>query len=247
MRVDLATAKELAMVKRIARQYAPDGRNFVATPLWPGAYALLERKSPTWEIYGLFSRPPAFEEGEIARIEAAAPGFALVYDLALDGDEQLRFKNSHPLTYRYFAENFQRVPNPLKPELELFVAKGNPGLASKPEFLQKSTEELAKLAAGAARMRILNWGPRSATAGTVPNAQPNGSAGIWVQVADADDIGDVRMTLDGKPASSTGISPAAITAAFAPALFSEGEHEIAIEQLFTGTVIKVGRFSVTPK
>lgn len=248
MRVDLATAKELAMVKRIARQYAPDGRNFVATPLWPGAYALLERKSPTWEIYGLFSRPPAFEEGEIARIEAAAPGFALVYDLALDGDEQLRFKNSHPLTYRYFADNFQRVPNPLKPELELFVAKGNPGLASKPEFLQKSAEELAKLAAGAARMRILNWGPRSAPAGTVPNAQPDGSAGIWVQVADADDIGDVRMTLDGKPASSTGVSPAAITAAFAPALLSaEGDHEIAIEQLFTGTVIKVGSFSVTPK
>jgi hypothetical protein len=56
------------------------------------------------------------------------------------------------------------------------------------------------------------------------------------------------MTLDGKPASSTGVSPAAITAAFAPALFSaEGTHEIAIEQLFTGTVIKVGSFTVTPK
>lgn len=248
MRVDPATAKEVDVLRRIARQYAAGGRNFVAAPLWPGAYALLDQKSPVWEIYALFPRPAAFEEVEIARIKAADPGFALIYDLALDGDEQLRFKNSHPLTYRYFADNFQRVPNPLKPELELFVAKGNPGLASKPEFLQKSAEELAKLAAGAARMRILNWGPRSAPAGTVPNAQPDGSAGIWVQVADADDIGDVRMTLDGKPASSTGVSPAAITAAFAPALLSaEGDHEIAIEQLFTGTVIKVGSFSVTPK
>ncbi|MDM0028685.1 hypothetical protein [Variovorax saccharolyticus] len=248
MRVDLTTAKELAMIERIARQYAPDGRNFVAAPLWPGAYALLERKSPTWEIYGLFQRPPAFEEAEIARIKAAAPGFALVYDLALDGDERLRFKISHPLTYRYFVDNFERVPNPSRPNLELFVSRGNPGLATKPEFLEKSAEELAKLAAGAAKMRILNWGPRSTPAGTVPNAQPDGAAGIWVQVADAEDIGDVRMTLDGKPASSTGVSPAAITAAFAPALFgAEGTHEIAIEQLFTGAVIKVGSFSVAPK
>lgn len=248
MRVDPATAKEVEMIRRIASQYAANGKNFVAAPLWPGAYALLDRPSPMWEIYALFPRPPAFEERELARIKAAEPGFALIYDLALDGDEQQRFKNSHPLTYRYFADNFQRVPNPLRPELELFVSRDNPGLASKPEFLQKSAEELAKLAAGAAKMRVLNWGPRSTPAGTVPNAQPDGTAGIWVQVADAADIGDVRMTLDGQPASSTGVSPAAITAAFAPALFSaEGDHEIAIEQLFTGTVIKVGSFSVTKK
>lgn len=248
LRVDPATAKELEMIERIARQYAANGRTFVVTPLWPGAYSLLDRKSPMWEIYALFPRPAAFEEMEISRIKAADPGFALIYDLALDGDEQLRFKNSHPLTYQYFVDNFQRVPNPLRPELELFVAKGNPGLAAKPEFLEKSAEELAKLAAGAAKLRILNWGPRSAPAGTVPNAQPDGAAGIWVQVANADDIGDVRMTLDGKPASSTGVSPGAITAAFAPALFSaEGTHEIAIEQLSTGKVIKVGSFSVTPK
>jgi hypothetical protein len=184
----------------------------------------------------------------LARIKAAEPGFALIYDLALDGDEQQRFKNSHPLTYQYFADNFQRVPNPLRPELELFVTKDNPGLASKPEFLEKSAAELAKLAAGAAKMRVLNWGPRSTPAGKVPNAQPDGTAGIWVQVADAGDIGDVRMTLGGQPASSTGVSPATVTAAFSPALFSaEGTHEIAIKQLFTGTVIKVGTFSVTPR
>jgi hypothetical protein len=248
MRVDLATAKEVNVLRRIAGQYAGGGQNFVAAPLWPGAYALLDQKSPAWEIYALFPRSVAFEEREIARIKAADPAFALVYDLALDGNEQLRFKNSHPLTYRYFVDNFQRVANPLRPELELFVAKGNAGLAKKPEFLEKSTEELAELSAAAAKMRILNWGPRSAPAGTVPNVQPDGAAGIWVQVADASDIGDVRMTLDGKPALSTGVSLAAVTAAFPPAFFStEGTHEIAIEQLFTGAVIKVGTFSVTPK
>lgn len=247
MLVEPATAKEVSVLLRIAGQYA-GGQNFVAAPLWPGAYALLNQKSPTWEIYALFPRSVAFEEREIARIKAANPAFALVYDLALDGNEQLRFKNSHPLTYRYFVDNFQRVANPLKPELELFVAKGNTGLARKPEFLEKSAEELAKLGAAVAKMRILNWGPRSAPVGTVPNAQPDGTAGIWVQVANASDIGDVRMTLDGKPALSTGVSPTAVTAAFPPTLFStEGTHEIAIEQFFTGKVIKVGTFSVTPK
>ena len=248
MRIDTATASELDMMARIARQYAPDGRSFVAAPLWPGAYALLNRKSPTWEIYGLFARPPAFEEAEIARIKAAAPGFALIYDLALDGDERVRYKNSHPLTYGYFADNFERVANPSRPDLELFVARGNPGLAHKPEFLEKSAAERARLAAGAIRLRVLNWGPRFTPQGTVPNAQPNGNAGIWVQVADADDIGEVRMLFDGHPASSTVTAPGSITAAFPRALFDQaGTHSVVIEQLATGTVIKVGTFDIEPK
>ena len=57
MRVDPATAKEVDVLRRIARQYAAGGRNFVAAPLWPGAYALLDQKSPVWEIYALFPPP----------------------------------------------------------------------------------------------------------------------------------------------------------------------------------------------
>lgn len=248
MQIDPVTANEVDLVRRLVAQYAANGRSFVVAPLWPGAYALMDRKSPMWESYALFQRGPEFEQSEIALMKAADPGFALIYDLPLDGDEQLRFKNSRPLTYAYFSENFVRVPNPLRPDLEVFVAKANPGLAAKPEFLQKSAAELSKLANGAAKLRVLNWGPRSTPAGTVPNAQPDGSAGIWIQVADAEDVGDVRVLFDGLPASVTGVAPGSITAAVPAARFTmAGNHEVAIEQVATGKSIAVGSFSVTPK
>ena len=51
LKVTLHFADTLAALKISADQYAPNGRSFVVTPLWPGAYALLRRKSPMWEIY----------------------------------------------------------------------------------------------------------------------------------------------------------------------------------------------------
>ena len=104
--VDPTTAADLKLVASLAQRYARDGRPFIATPNWPGAYAALERKSPMWEIYALFPRGPAFEREEIERIRSSNPGFAVVMDLALDGRDELRFRNTHPLTDRYIRDHF---------------------------------------------------------------------------------------------------------------------------------------------
>ena len=92
-----------------AADYAPDGEPFLVTPLWPAAYALLDRKSPMWDSHALFPRPPAFEQKEIERIKAAGPKFVLLLDQAVDDRDDLRFRNSHPLIYRYLQENFDPV------------------------------------------------------------------------------------------------------------------------------------------
>ncbi len=75
--------------------------------LWPGAYVALKRESPMWEVYAILPRSKANEEVEIERIKAANPGFALVYDHALDGRDELRFGNTHPLTDRYIRDHFE--------------------------------------------------------------------------------------------------------------------------------------------
>jgi hypothetical protein len=115
LKIDPGTAREIAWLRHLIATYAPDGRNFIATPFWPGAYALLEQKSPMWEIYALWPRAKLFEQREIERIQAANPAVAIVLDLPLDGRNELRFSNTHPLTSQYILRNFDRLPDSNSP------------------------------------------------------------------------------------------------------------------------------------
>lgn len=124
LKVDPGTANDIALLRTLAEEFAPNGRSFVATPFWPGAYALLERRSPMWEIYALFPRSAAFENREIERIKASNPGFVFVLDLPLDGREELRSRNTHPLTHQFILENFDPVEASQDPAYQIFKAHG---------------------------------------------------------------------------------------------------------------------------
>jgi hypothetical protein len=104
--VDPATASDVGLLHRLQDDFARDGRPFYVTPLLPGAWAVLHARAPTWEIYTAWDRSDAFQRGEIARLEAARPGFILVYDMALDGRDELRFAKTHPLIERYIRDDY---------------------------------------------------------------------------------------------------------------------------------------------
>ncbi len=123
IRVRGETARDIKLLRKLTNQYARDGRSFIATPLWPGAYSLLERKSPMWDIYALFPRSQSFEKAEIERIKVADPGFALIFDFPLDGRDELRFKNTHPLIHQYILDNFERIPDSPNPAYQIYRAK----------------------------------------------------------------------------------------------------------------------------
>lgn len=125
LQIDPGTASDIALLRRLAEQYTSNGQEFIAAPLWPGAYALLERKSPTWEIYALFHRSESFEMKEIERIKMSNPGFVLVFDLPLDGRDELRFKNTHPLIYQYILNNFEPIAVSQNPAYEIYKARGD--------------------------------------------------------------------------------------------------------------------------
>jgi hypothetical protein len=111
LKIDRATAFDLDILKKMIDRYAPQERVFVATPILPGAYAAFGRKSPMWEIYALFPRSDLAQKREIARIKKADPGFLIVLDYPLDGREELRFRNTHPLIDRFFKDHFERLPD----------------------------------------------------------------------------------------------------------------------------------------
>jgi len=110
LKVDRDTANELAMLNDAVGRYAADGRSFMATPWLPGAYALFKRKSPVWEIYALFPASDELQRQEIERIKAAQPGLVVVQDAPLDGRDDLRFRNTHPLIEQFIRDNFDPVP-----------------------------------------------------------------------------------------------------------------------------------------
>lgn len=116
-------ADDVRLLRRLADEYAADGRSFVATPFWPGAYPLLGKKSPMWAIYALQPRSDAAQQLEIERIKAANPGFILLYDFPLDGREELRFRNTHPLVHQFVLDNFELFPNSPNPSYQIFKFK----------------------------------------------------------------------------------------------------------------------------
>ena len=123
LKIDPVTAGDIALLRQLADQYAPNDQAFIATPLWPGAYALLGRKSPMWEIYALFPRDESFEKKEIERISASRPGFAFIFNLPLDGREELRFKNTHPLINQYILDNFDPVSISQNPTYQIYKSR----------------------------------------------------------------------------------------------------------------------------
>ncbi|OWT74972.1 MULTISPECIES: hypothetical protein [unclassified Achromobacter] len=123
LQVARGTANDIDLLRHLAAEYAPNGQTFIAAPLWPGAYALLQRKAPMWEIYALFPRSKAFEKSEIERIEASKPGFALIFDLPLDGRDDLRFKNTHPLINQYIQNHYHLLPKSGDPPYQIYTAR----------------------------------------------------------------------------------------------------------------------------
>jgi hypothetical protein len=121
--VDANTASDIALLRKLVAEYAPNGQSFIATPFWPGAYPLFERKSPMWEIYALFPRSESFQLLEIERIKAANPGFILIFNFPLDGREELRFRNTHPLIHQYILDNFEMLPDSPNPGYQIYATK----------------------------------------------------------------------------------------------------------------------------
>ena len=95
-------------------------------------------------------------------------------------------------------------------------------------------------------LKVVAWGPNTAVEGKVPNVQPDGSLGIWMEMTGLDVSENWRVVFNGTPAISTNLQPGLITAAVNPILLSAaGEKMVAIENTDTNTIINVGVFIVT--
>lgn len=120
--VDPGTAQVVRFLQNIDRTYVKPGQTLWVTPLWPAAYPLLNRVAPVWDLYGLFHRDRQFEEAEIKRLQSAPVTVVIVLDIALDGRDDLRFKNTHPLMQRYLEAHCKDLTSTSPaPSLHIYV------------------------------------------------------------------------------------------------------------------------------
>ncbi|SHM49171.1 hypothetical protein [Rhodanobacter sp. OK091] len=126
--VDRFTAAAIGNIKCLAKRYVPPGGSVFAAPVWPGVYTLLGTKSPVWEIYPLMPRNEAFQQQEINRLRRADPALLFIYDIAVDGRNELRYANTHPLVWQFVNTNYRMVPTSRdRTELLVYVPKTTPG------------------------------------------------------------------------------------------------------------------------
>lgn len=117
-----AVAALITTTKTLINKLAPDGKNFLVVPYWPGIYAAFNKKSPTFDSYPLGFRTTKFENAEIEQLKTANVGFVLICEYPLDDLPELRFSNTHPLTYKFVTDNFSRNPD-LDYLFELYTPK----------------------------------------------------------------------------------------------------------------------------
>ena len=113
MRVDPSVAMDLRLLKTLAERHAPDGRTFYAAPYWPGAYAVLERRAPHWEIFALFPARPERQRRELERLIEADIGFAVLSDWQVDGRVELGLARTHPILFDHVRNCLDRIPLPV--------------------------------------------------------------------------------------------------------------------------------------
>lgn len=93
--------------------------------------------------------------------------------------------------------------------------------------------------------KILNWGPQATYQGIIPNIQPDGGAGIWIEVLGEQTLNEVQVIFENRPATVTSIQQGLITASISELEFRQlGTKSISIKDLTNDKILPVGVFNV---
>ena len=110
MSVPTYIAKVLASAHTLSTELAKKDEPILFVPNLPGLYPLTGRLSPTNQIYFIYPATPEEDRALLAEMEAANVRWVMMHDYALDGREDLRFRNTNPIVFAWLRTNFDLVP-----------------------------------------------------------------------------------------------------------------------------------------
>jgi hypothetical protein len=120
MKTPQTTAAILGIAQAMTRDLARPDEQVAFLPHWPGLYPATGRFSPFKQIYFIRPASPREESALIDTLETQPVNWILLQDKALDERDDLRFRNTHPRTFRYLREHFANVAFPgMPPDTEM--------------------------------------------------------------------------------------------------------------------------------
>jgi hypothetical protein len=109
------TAKTIEGLFSMERNYFSLGGEIMAAPHLPGAHSLLGRKSPLRQTYFFFPETEERQRTMITEMDEKNVRWVILGEGTLDGREDLRFRNTHPLVWRHIMDAFEPVPGETLP------------------------------------------------------------------------------------------------------------------------------------
>ncbi len=103
------TANLIETIKTINAQRVLPDEGLLIAPHWPGMYTILRRKSPLWETYFLWKSSEHTQRKQISDLNVNTVNWVILGDVKIDGRDELRFPNTHPLLWEYIVEHFEPV------------------------------------------------------------------------------------------------------------------------------------------
>ncbi len=114
-------ARYIEKVRRIDEMYVPPDEGFLIAPYTPGFYPILGRKPAVWNTYMLWPEEQGRQRKMIEDMKDNNVNWALIADSALDGREELRFRNTHKDVWDYLMAEFEIVEHQGLPRRHLLM------------------------------------------------------------------------------------------------------------------------------
>jgi hypothetical protein len=112
-------------VRHLVAEHVRPGEGIFIAPHWPTFYRILQRPSPTWQIYFLFPERMDRQEAIIADLQKNNVQWVILGDVALDRREVLRFRHTHSFVWLFLMQHFAPVEaKGLPPGYQLLHKKG---------------------------------------------------------------------------------------------------------------------------
>ena len=93
-------------------------------PSIPGFYALYNREPAAYDTYCVYPATPEKQEKMRQELIANRAKLAIIFDVLLDGRDDLRFSRTHPRVYEYFRQNFElNVDENIPDHIKIFTRR----------------------------------------------------------------------------------------------------------------------------